>query len=335
MTQASSHPNAWLMLRGRSRDAIKAPSRVSTPAVLRGPELSSFCLLAPAIFDQAQEKVLNKLAQQRKGGLFSKCDMVKPLITVKQLNLYDGRVVLEGEDMLSGVQDPILVYVIAPPMVSWGLERLVQSAHPGLELAGTAASVDESLRGLGQNAIDVVLLDLEGDDADRSVPILQAATRAKLLVLTGSHNLAMLDRAVLAGVRGVVRKSVAPSLLLKAIQKIHEGELWIDRGATGRIFMEIARRKAAEDPEKSKIATLTVRERRTIAAVTSHASLPAKVLADHLCISEHTLRNHLTSIYSKLGLTNRVDLYVFAKRYSLNEPNELYSAPRPKPDGHA
>jgi DNA-binding NarL/FixJ family response regulator len=237
--------------------------------------------------------------------------------------------------MLSGVQDPILVYVIAPPMVSWGLERLVQSAHPRMELAGTAASVDESLRALAQNAIDVVLLDLEGDDADQSVPILQAATRAKLLVLTGSHNVAMLDRAVLAGVRGVVRKSVAPSLLLKAIQKIHEGELWIDRGATGRIFMEIARRKAAEDPEKSKIATLTVRERRTIAAVTSHASLPAKVLADQLCISEHTLRNHLTSIYSKLGLTNRVDLYVFAKRYSLNEPNELYSAPRPKTGGHA
>jgi len=127
---------------------------------------------------------------------------------------------------------------------------------------------------------------------------------------------------VLAGVRGVVKKNDSPAILLKAIEKVHEGELWIDRGASGRIFMEMARQKAAQgsDPEKTKIATLTGRERQTIVAIASDASAPAKVIARRLCISEHTLRNHLTSIYSKLDLTSRLDLYAYAARHSLNKP---------------
>jgi DNA-binding NarL/FixJ family response regulator len=220
--------------------------------------------------------------------------------------------------------DRVVVFLVAPPMVCWGLERLVQSAQPKLELAGTAPSVNDSLKHLEQHAPDVVVLDLDDSgDADRSLATLQAGTAAKLLLLTGSHDVAMLDRAVLGGVRGVVRKSDPPSLLLKAIELIHAGELWIDRGATGRIFMEMARQKLAQnnDPEKGKIATLTLRERKTIAAMTSDASVPAKVIAGRLCISEHTLRNHLTSVYSKLGLTNRLDLYAYAARHQLNQLN--------------
>src|SRR4051794_9088381 len=108
----------------------------------------------------------------------------------------------------------------------------------------------------------------------------------------------------MAGVRGAVRTGEAPPTLLKAIDNIHEGEFWIDQAATTRMFMEMARQKAADrrDPEKSKIATLTNRERQIIAALGSDASAPAKVIAGRLRISEHTLRNHLTSIYRKLAL---------------------------------
>ena len=99
------------------------------------------------------------------------------------------------------------------------------------------------------------------------------------------------------------------------------GELWIDRGAAGRIFMELARRntRQANDPEQIKMASLTTRERQLIAAVTSDASAPGKTIARRLSISEHTLRNHLSSIYGKLGLCNRVDLYAYATRHGLNQ----------------
>lgn len=224
--------------------------------------------------------------------------------------------------MFIGHTRPIQVHLVAQPLVCWGLERLVQTAHPRLEVVGTAATTAESLPLLERNGADVLVLDLDGDEPTDSLAELQARTSAKILVLTGSPDVLMLDRAVLAGVRGVVRKRESPATLLKAIEKVHEGELWIDRGATGRIFMEMARQKAAEknDPDKSKIATLTMRERQTIVAVASDASAPGKVIAGRLCISEHTLRNHLTSIYAKLGLSNRLDLYAYATKHSLNKP---------------
>jgi DNA-binding NarL/FixJ family response regulator len=168
---------------------------------------------------------------------------------------------LLGEhSMPSDIRGPIQVFVIAPPMVWWGLEHLLQSAQPRIELVGMAPSVDQSLCALGQHAIDVLLLDLEGDDAAQSVPKLQAATRAKLLVVTDSGNVAMLDRAVMAGVRGVVRKSEPLATIIDAIEKVHQGELWVDCNAPGRVFMEMAR-EAAKDPAKETLATLTMRER--------------------------------------------------------------------------
>jgi two-component system, NarL family, nitrate/nitrite response regulator NarL len=222
--------------------------------------------------------------------------------------------------MLSVRVHPVQVYLIAPAMACWGLERLVQTAQPRMELAGTAASIDEALPAMQKYPPDVIVIDVDG--VLEGIDQLHHKSRAKVLVLAGSQNADLLDQAVLAGVRGVVKQSDSPSTLLKAIEKVHEGELWIDRGATSRIFMEMAKQKAAQgtDPESSKIATLTGRERQTIAAVASDAAAPAKVIARRLCISEHTLRNHLTSIYSKLELSSRLDLYAYATRHSLNKP---------------
>jgi two-component system nitrate/nitrite response regulator NarL len=216
---------------------------------------------------------------------------------------------------------PIQVFLIAPPMVCWGLERLVQSGHPGMELAGSAGAMAMAYAALEKQAAGVVVVAIESEQELSSFGELQSHCKLKLLVITGSHETALLDRAVLAGARGIVKTCEPPSSLLKAIEKVDEGELWIDRGATSRIFLEMARQKAAEgsDPEKTKIATLTGRERQTIAAVAGDASAPAKVIARRLCISEHTLRNHLTSIYSKLELSSRLDLYAYATRHRLTE----------------
>jgi DNA-binding NarL/FixJ family response regulator len=212
------------------------------------------------------------------------------------------------------------VHLVAQPLVCWGLERLVQTGHPHLEVAGMSSCLAECLPLLQRHPADVVVVDLDGEEVSESLAEVHAQTDAKILVVTGSPDLELLDQAVLAGVRGIVRKRESPATLLKAIEKVHDGELWIDRGATSRIFMEMARQKAVEknDPEKSKIATLTMRERQTIVALASDASAPGKVIAERLCISEHTLRNHLTSIYSKLGLSNRLDLYAYANKHSLN-----------------
>jgi two-component system nitrate/nitrite response regulator NarL len=227
--------------------------------------------------------------------------------------------------MLNGFHPPIRVQIVALPLVAWGLARLVESAQPKLALAGTAASVAQCLLVLSQQAPDVIVLDLDGEENAHALANLHRQTKAKILVITGSRDVLLHDHAVLTGARGVVdkREPASASILLKAIEQVEAGEIWIDRNATSRIFLELARQKTSRvnDPELQKINLLTRREQQTIASLGSDPSAPGKLVAERLHISEHTLRNHLTSIYSKLGLANRVDLYAYAHKHGLLKDN--------------
>lgn len=166
-----------------------------------------------------------------------------------------------------------------------------------------------------------MVLDLDGEDGTDSLADLRSLTRAKILALSGSASASLIEGAVMAGAAGVIdkREAEAPTNLLKAIEKIHGGEIWLDRNATSRIFLELARKQGTreDDPEQRKIASLTPREQQTIASMMRDPSAPSKRVAEQLHISEHTLRNHLSSIYGKLGLSNRVDLYAYAQRHRL------------------
>jgi len=162
-----------------------------------------------------------------------------------------------------------------------------------------------------------VLVDADEPHEIAALPLLATEGR-RVILLTACVDEAVLDQAVLMGLRGVLRKTDTRELLLKAIDKVHGGQLWIDRSSTGRLFIELARQKSHSDDDP-RLASLTMRERQTIEAIAVDSSAPAKVIADRLCISPHTLRNHLTSIYSKLGVTSRLDLYAYATRHRLSE----------------
>ena len=92
--------------------------------------------------------------------------------------------------------------------------------------------------------------------------------------------------------------------------------------AAGRLFVEISRRDAPPkpDPEHRKIDSLTDREREIVAAATANAGANARAIAESLGISESTLRNHLTSIYSKLGVDSRLALFAYAHKHDLARP---------------
>jgi DNA-binding NarL/FixJ family response regulator len=185
---------------------------------------------------------------------------------------YDSHVSQPLGPAMQGVRiQAVRVFIVAPQILSWGLERLVQSAHPCLELLGSAPSISDPLPPKERGVVDVIVIDFDGAENLQPMIELQQRTTAKIVILTASRDVPLLDSAVRTGARGVVRKSDPPTILLKAIEKVHEGELWVDRGAAGRLFLEMARQKAAQgdDPEKTKIATLTSRERQTIAAVAS------------------------------------------------------------------
>jgi DNA-binding NarL/FixJ family response regulator len=88
--------------------------------------------------------------------------------------------------------------------MAWGLERLVQSAHPRLEVGGRCDSVADCGALLGRAAADVALLDLDFDDGAEGVSHLFAQTQVRILAISGSRDTQLHDGAVLSGARGVV-----------------------------------------------------------------------------------------------------------------------------------
>lgn len=221
---------------------------------------------------------------------------------------------------------PIRVFLVDDHRsILWGLERLIESCGPSMALAGSATGTAEALGALRQVEADVILLDLDlGEESGiDAIPRLIAGCKAKILILTGLRDEAVHQSAILAGARGVVSKEARAETILAAISKVHAGEVWLDRAATGRLLVEVMRKSASRDAagsDQRKIAELTVREREIIALAASNAGATAKVIAEELSISEHTLRNHLTSIYEKLGVANRLELYAFAHEHRLAKP---------------
>lgn len=211
--------------------------------------------------------------------------------------------------------------------ILWGLEKLLDSNKPAMEVVGSAISYTEALPMLERVTPDVILLDIDLGDENGldAIPKLIAKSNAKIIVLTGVRDESVHDMAVLAGARGVVKKEASTDTILTAIARVHEGQLWLHRASTGRIFVEFLRKNAgqAPDPEQRKILTLTEREREIVAAIASDTGTTAKTASQLLQISEHTVRNHLTSIYDKLGVANRLELFVYAHKHGLvRRPSE-------------
>ncbi|MEO6319985.1 MAG: response regulator transcription factor [Polaromonas sp.] len=209
----------------------------------------------------------------------------------------------------------------------WGLVKLIESEKPRMEVVGTARTCDEAVEKTGQLCPDVILLDLDlgGASALDILPALLSNPVSRVLIFTGEREQAKLDLAVLRGARGILRKDASAEQVIKAIEKTAEGEIWLDRETLGRLFTEFMSPKLVQkpDPEHEKQASLTVRERKIIQAIVEGSGYLNKALADQLFISDHTLLNHLTSIYHKLGVSNRLELYVYAVKHQLENSTAL------------
>ena len=207
--------------------------------------------------------------------------------------------------------------------ILWGLERLIQSAGSAMHLVGTATNRADMLRAAAEMKPDVIVLDLDlnGDDASNSIVEIQQRCAAQVVILTGGRDPEVHQAAILNGAKGVVGKDESADHLLRAIESVHAGEVWINRSMMSRILGSVTGAASATDkvrnPEAGKIASLTPREREIIQSVLRNRGAKGEVIAESLHISEHTLRNHLTVIYDKLGLRNRLDLFAFATEHRI------------------
>jgi DNA-binding NarL/FixJ family response regulator len=206
-------------------------------------------------------------------------------------------------------------------MMLWGLERLIDGEKPRMQVIGTATNKIEVFAFLKLSKPDVVLLDLDlnGENSLDFLEELLQESRARILVLTASHDPVVHQRAIINGASGIVLKSENAEVILRAIKSVHAGELWFDRAATSRLLRSLNAPVPtfSKATQLSKIATLTPKERQVISAMAIIPGARNKAVADRLCMSEHTLRNHLTGIYAKLGLENRLELCMYAIEHKL------------------
>lgn len=183
----------------------------------------------------------------------------------------------------------------------------ILKTQPDLQLVGDAGSLSEAEALLADRKPDVLLLDLRlpgeyGLDLLRRMQAVSPETRT--LVLTGSDEPPDVVEAMRLGARGFVQKHNPTALILKSIRKVYEGEIWLDSAMTETVLhafqTDAPRSPAASAPQ------ISPRERQIVQLVVEGCK--NKEIARRLFISEKTVKNHLSSIFEKLGVSDRVEL---------------------------
>jgi len=204
------------------------------------------------------------------------------------------------------------------PIFRDGLRKLLE-AEPDFRVIGEASDGQEAVKLAHELKPDVLLLDLAmprqpGLDALRELSA--AATPVRTILLTVAIEKAQLVEALQLGARGVVLKETSTELLLKSIRSVVAGQYWVGREAVTdlvRVLRDLI--PAAGEEAKKKAFGLTPRELEIVSAIV--LGYTNKDIARKFTISEDTVKHHLTNIFDKVGVSNRLELALFAIEHRL------------------
>jgi len=203
-------------------------------------------------------------------------------------------------------------------VIRTGLRMLIEQDQT-MNVVAMAGNREEALLLAEKERPDIILLDImlgEEDGLEFLPALCEVSPKSRVLVLTGVQSTESHRSAIRRGAMGIVLKQQAAELLLKAIQKVHAGEVWIDRSMMGSVLEDVrTERNQAPSAEEAKIARLTPREREVVALVSE--GLKNKLIGERLYISETTVTHHLSSVFSKLEVSDRLELIIYAFRHGL------------------
>jgi two-component system, NarL family, nitrate/nitrite response regulator NarL len=208
-----------------------------------------------------------------------------------------------------------IVIVDDHPIFRDGLCRLL-AARADFEVVGVAGSGSEAVRLVAELSPDLLLLDMSMPDMsglDVLHALQQARTSVLPVLLTASADDEDMVTALGLGARGIVLKDSATAMLYKCIDSVMQGEYWFGRDQVPSLVA--AFRQASGTGSPSPAETLTRGELRVIAAVVEGAT--NRDVAAQLGISEQTVKNHLRHVFDKLGVSNRLELALFALHHRL------------------
>lgn len=200
-----------------------------------------------------------------------------------------------------------------------GLRMLIES-QTGMLVVGEAENRRESLAAIANETPDIILLDLDlGDEdgLDLLPDLIAAVPDARIILLTGLRDPELQRRAILLGAMGLVLKQKAADTVIRAIRKVYAGEVWLDRAMIASILNERVNQNTPgeQNVDTARIALLTEREREVIRLIGE--GIKNRQIAERMYISEATVRHHLTSIFAKLGVTDRFELVIYAFQHGL------------------
>jgi len=208
--------------------------------------------------------------------------------------------------------EPIRVVLIGTERVTRAGLRILLDGHPGLRVIAEAESAGD-LGGMWfSTQLQIAVMDLESGIAP--MPNFREAgmSNTRVIVLTSTPESVACGEAIERGVMGVVSKQQPPEVLVKAIERVHAGELWLNRT---RIAGVVGGMRATQDPDGAprkigRAVTLLPRERQITTLVGQ--GLRNNDIAETIFVSEATVRNCLGTIFRKLGITSRAHLMIYA-----------------------
>ena len=212
------------------------------------------------------------------------------------------------------------------PIVRDGLRRLL-TLEEDFEVVGEAADGREALDQVQRLAADVLLLDIRMPNLDglTALQMMQSAgNRTRVIVLTASEDKNEFVQAMKLGCSGIVLKQTLPELIVKSIRKVHAGEIWLDSHTTAAVMRQFAAPAelsvGAPMSKARERSPLSQREREIVALVAQ--GYKNKEMAEKMFISEQTVKNHLHNIFDKLGVSDRLELALYAIHKGLHQAVE-------------
>lgn len=202
-------------------------------------------------------------------------------------------------------------------IVRLGLKSLLDQ-YPQYEVVSEAKNAKEALAQVETHKPDIVLMDIRlpgKSGIDACEEIKQNYPDVKVIMLTSYAEDEMLFSAIKAGASGYVLKQIDSSGLAKSIEAVARGEASLDPAVTQRVFQEV--RRAVKEEEAASFSDLSQQEKMVLKLVSEGKT--NREIAQSLYLGEGTVRNYVSSILSKLSVSNRAEAAAYAVQHNLKE----------------